>query len=225
MSTQHNTYNNHGFTLLETLVGLTIFMLAFVALAKVNADSLQDIILTKRKITAQYLAEEGIEYVKQIQITAVAQGQSKSDFLNTFVANNCLDGCEFYIGNDTTQYLTSGTGLDELGVFSIPSSGGATSGQIGAAISAAPFDSLAPLKYHTYGLIALDGLYPGNVIADSEYRRYITIKDIPGQDPNQSQAIEVTSTVYYEPINDQTFDFYHPRVTVSLVNIMHFDLP
>jgi prepilin-type N-terminal cleavage/methylation domain-containing protein len=89
-----NSYSK-GFTLIETLVGLFIFVLAFTALSQVSGGSLQDISLTKRKLTAQYLAEEGVEYVKYLQKSVIFNSDPTFDFNN--LVNDCISGgCNLY---------------------------------------------------------------------------------------------------------------------------------
>ncbi len=208
-----------GFTLIETLVGLTVFMIAFVAVSQVSSNSLQDINQTKRRLTAQYLAQEGVEYVKQIQKSFILQGFHKDEFMNQFVNPNCSNGCDFYLGNNTTQGFGGGTGIDGANIFVNPPGGGALPNEIGIASSTAGSpEDLPKLKYYEFGLIALEGLY-SNDLVDSEYSRVVTIRDV-STNPALSQAIEVTSAVYFSSAN------YSGNVnenSVVLTEIMHFD--
>ncbi len=82
-----------GFTLIETLVGLFIFVMAFVVLSTVSGGSLQDINLTKRRLTAQYLAEEGVEYIKYIQKSST----DSADFTSKVSLCTSGDGCDAFI--------------------------------------------------------------------------------------------------------------------------------
>ncbi len=217
MKTHTVTKNKEGgFTLIETLVGLTVFMIAFVALNQVGSNSLQDINQTKRRLVAQYLAEEGIEYVKQMQKSYILQGKNKTQFFDEFVNPDCSNGCDFYIGNDATSAFGPSMQLGSSS-FTTGSSGGAPTGEIGVATSlvTAPSD-LSPLRYHQFGLIALDGLYTTDV-ADSEYSRVVTIEDISTL---QSQAIEVTSSVYFSSVNNSG---NAGENAVIIRNIMHFN--
>ncbi len=206
-----------GFTLIETLVGLVIFMIVFVAVSQISANSLQDLNQTKRRLTAQYLAEEGIEYVKQVQKSYILQGMNKTQFFDQFVNPNCPDGCEFYIGNTGTAGMGNGVALGNSS-FVTGNNGGAGPDQIGVAtsVAASPAD-LSRLRYHTNGLIAQDGLYNTDV-ADSEYSRVVTIRDVSA--PN-SEAVEVTSTVYFPSANNNP---YSNENAVILVEIIHFNL-
>lgn len=53
-----------GFTLLETLVAVAIFTIAILALLAVLSNGIASTNYAKRKITATYLAQEGVEYVR-----------------------------------------------------------------------------------------------------------------------------------------------------------------
>lgn len=53
-----------GFTLLETLVGIGILIVAIVAPMVIYSRVIPDADLAKDRVTAAYLAQEGIEYVR-----------------------------------------------------------------------------------------------------------------------------------------------------------------
>ena len=55
---------NGGFTLVETLVAIAIFTASILAVMAVLANSISDTNYAKKKMTAAYLAQEGIEYVR-----------------------------------------------------------------------------------------------------------------------------------------------------------------
>ncbi len=165
--------NNHlklvsGFTLIETLVALFIFLIAFTALSQVSTSSMQDIHLTKRKLTAQYLAEEGVEFVKFVQKEAVADGDSASDFL-ALIDTACGSGnqCDYYFN---------------------PFSG---SGTIGYAAYATD-----PMLYNENGLIAFDASLYSGTTAPSEYFRFLSFTDVT--DVPYRYAVEVESSVCFQ---------------------------
>jgi len=60
-----------GFTLIETLVALSIFLISIVGIMTVLSSGLTDINSAKKKMTATFLAQEGIEYVRNIRDTNV----------------------------------------------------------------------------------------------------------------------------------------------------------
>lgn len=60
-----------GFTLIETLVAISIFSLSTLGLLVILAKGISDTTYTKRKIVAGYLAQEGIEYMRNMRDTFV----------------------------------------------------------------------------------------------------------------------------------------------------------
>lgn len=78
-----------GFTLVETLVALSIFIISVVGIMTVLATGLTNITNAKNKMIATFLAQEGIEYIRNIRDTYVlydpeGQGTSWSDFLKKY---------------------------------------------------------------------------------------------------------------------------------------------
>jgi len=61
--------NNSGFTLIETLVAISIFTVSIIALLTVLSGSIADTNYAKRKMVATYLAQEGIEYMRNMRDT------------------------------------------------------------------------------------------------------------------------------------------------------------
>lgn len=170
---KNNINNSDGFTLAETLVGIFIFLLAYMALASVSGNSLQDISITTRKLTAEYLAEEGIEYVKYVQKTYDNNPTPKTSFLNdinsfTGGCDSSSPGCDFYL-NPGSQDINMDT-------------------------------YLGPLNQYQYGFlvpISVGSNYSG-IITPSSYSRKIFIDDIT-QNPLESQVVKITSEVTYLP--------------------------
>jgi len=62
---------NFGFTLVETLVAVSIFTMTLVAVMGLLGQGIADTNYTKNKITAEYLAQEGIEYIRGMRDTYV----------------------------------------------------------------------------------------------------------------------------------------------------------
>jgi Tfp pilus assembly protein PilV len=58
---------NKGFTLVETLVAISIFTMSILGLMSVLASGIADTNYAKQKIVASYLAQEGIEYVRNMR--------------------------------------------------------------------------------------------------------------------------------------------------------------
>ncbi len=59
-----NNKLNKGFTLLETLVAVAIFTVSVLALLSVLSGGIASTNYAKRKIMATYLAQQGVEYIR-----------------------------------------------------------------------------------------------------------------------------------------------------------------
>src|ERR1035437_5439116 len=62
---------NRAFTLVETLVAIAIFTVSLVAIMSVLASSITSTTYAKQKMVASYLAQEGIEYIRNMRDTFV----------------------------------------------------------------------------------------------------------------------------------------------------------
>ena len=62
---------NKAFTLVETLVAISIFTVSLLGIMSVLASSISSTNYAKQKMTATYLAQEGIEYVRNMRDTDV----------------------------------------------------------------------------------------------------------------------------------------------------------
>ncbi len=60
-----------GFTLVETLVAVSIFSLSILGLMSILASGVSNTNYAKQKMTASYLAQEGIEHARNIRDTHV----------------------------------------------------------------------------------------------------------------------------------------------------------
>ncbi|MEK7106542.1 MAG: type II secretion system protein, partial [Patescibacteria group bacterium] len=58
---------NTGFTLVETLVSLSIFSVSVILFMSVLGSGITDTNYAKQKIVAGYLAQEGIEYMRNMR--------------------------------------------------------------------------------------------------------------------------------------------------------------
>ncbi|PIR68144.1 hypothetical protein COU49_02190 [Candidatus Nomurabacteria bacterium CG10_big_fil_rev_8_21_14_0_10_35_16] len=69
---------NTGFTLVETLIALAIFSVSILGLMTVLSQGISDTTYAKRKNIAAYLAQEGIEYMRNIRDTYVLYSEDGS---------------------------------------------------------------------------------------------------------------------------------------------------
>ena len=88
-----------GFTLIETLVAVSIFSLSILALLVVLTQSISNNNYAKKKILASYLAQEGIEYIRNMRDTYVlytdVSGNSWTGFNAKMSPCNPSSGCRF----------------------------------------------------------------------------------------------------------------------------------
>ncbi len=97
-----------GFTLLETLVALTILTFAVLGPLTLAAFSIRSASLSQNQLTAFYLAQEGLEYIKNRRDNN-ALANPTGDWLGG-VTNYCetTAGCTVDVSNDTISPCPSG---------------------------------------------------------------------------------------------------------------------
>jgi prepilin-type N-terminal cleavage/methylation domain-containing protein len=109
-----------GFTLVETLVAVAIFTVSILALMFILTDGISDTVNAKKKVAGAYLAQEGIEYIRNMRDTYVlysADAQTGWDAFKTkmtHVSAQCQqpNGCYFDDQNiDYSNNTTPMTGL------------------------------------------------------------------------------------------------------------------
>lgn len=104
--------NQRGFTLVETLVAILIFVLALSALLALVKDSVTSAIYTKNEMIATYLNQESIDYIRNIRDEIVKINPNPSsnpwnDFTYEILdasrggcdINLVNPGCELFIGD------------------------------------------------------------------------------------------------------------------------------
>ena len=104
-----------GFTLLEALIAVTIFTASILALLSILAQGISTTTYAKNKIVASYLAEEGVEYVRNTRDNFVlyntsGSGVGWSEFKSN-VTPLCDTGCYF---NDNDSPVACGEACPEL---------------------------------------------------------------------------------------------------------------
>src|SRR3989338_1736354 len=66
-----NNKLNRAFTLVETLIAISIFSISVLALMSVLGQGISNTNYAKQKILASYLAQEGVEYIRNMRDTYV----------------------------------------------------------------------------------------------------------------------------------------------------------
>lgn len=123
---------NRGFTLVETLIAISIFSVSVVSMMSVLGNGISDTNYAKKKIIAGYLAQEGIEYIRNMRDTYILYTTVPGNSWNGFKAklnpcnptNECRfdtvfshdvsvcnnpNDCKLYVSNGSYTTNTSGT--------------------------------------------------------------------------------------------------------------------
>lgn len=83
---------NKGFTLVETLVALSIFSMSVIAMMSILGSGISDTGYAKKKIIASYLAQEGIEYIRNMRdnyvLYSTVSGLDWNNFKSELVSCN-----------------------------------------------------------------------------------------------------------------------------------------
>ncbi len=112
----------NGFTLVETLVAVAIFTVSVLALMVVLSDSVSSTTYAKKKIIATYLAQEGIEYMRNMRDTYVLYQSSTSDGWSDFKVKvapcdtELLEVC--YFDDQNLNFLSEIKPITAIDVFS-----------------------------------------------------------------------------------------------------------
>lgn len=94
-----NIFKNNktkGFTLLETMVAIMLFVLALSALLALVKDSVTSAIYNKNEVIATYLAQEGIDYIRNVRDEMVFVSPTMSpwaDFTDEIMSSS-KSGCD-----------------------------------------------------------------------------------------------------------------------------------
>ncbi|MCX6755364.1 MAG: prepilin-type N-terminal cleavage/methylation domain-containing protein [Candidatus Nomurabacteria bacterium] len=136
--------NSKGFTLVETLVAISIFTISILGMISILSNGITDTNYAKDKIIATYLAQEGVEFVRNVRDDSVLYNTTNSgwsDFLNrttncvpsgtdqilgcrmnddlsttdNFAACADFSSCELYINTGTNKYSSDPQSGDDSG--------------------------------------------------------------------------------------------------------------
>ena len=115
-----------GYTLVETLVAVSIFSVSILGLLVTLSQGVADTSYAKRKIAAAYLAQEGIEYMRNLRDTYMIYDSDPTtgwtSFFNKLVLEeHCdqSDGCYIAADSGTLDYtIPSLQAMKEIGPIS-----------------------------------------------------------------------------------------------------------
>jgi prepilin-type N-terminal cleavage/methylation domain-containing protein len=98
------SFCRRGFTLVETLVAISIFSVSFLGIMSVLASSISNTTYIKQKIIASYLAQEGIEYIRNMRDTFIFY--DKTSGWNNFKSKlNSCNGAGNECGFNVSHYI------------------------------------------------------------------------------------------------------------------------
>ena len=97
----NNRKRNSSFTLLETMIAITILSFTILGPMELASKSIQSVMVFSRQTTASYLAQEAVEFIRNIRDTNFIQG-------NNWLAglNQCFGASGCYV--DIPTYFLSG---------------------------------------------------------------------------------------------------------------------
>ena|SRR3989338_3788048 len=123
-----HSFCRRGFTLIETLVAISIFTTSLLGIMSVLASSISSTTYAKQKMVASYLAQEGIEFVRNMRDTYVLYDSTNTQTgWNAFNAKltsagaTCQTGCYFNNGNTNYANHTQATYKSNLSLISCSS--------------------------------------------------------------------------------------------------------
>ncbi len=87
-------HNTQGFSLIETLFAIAILMIALVGPMTLAWSSLSAANDARNEVTATYLAQESLEYVRNVRDQAVVQSLQGQSSSWSDLVNSCSTGCD-----------------------------------------------------------------------------------------------------------------------------------
>ncbi len=111
-----NYKKQKGFTLVETLIAISILMIAIASPINLAQKALSSAVLSRDQMTASFLAQDGLEAVKNLRDQIAIRKNGNTDWLLPF-RNKCIctsDTCNLD-NSSTALYCNIDTTLDDLG--------------------------------------------------------------------------------------------------------------
>lgn len=108
---------NKGFSLVETLVAVMIFSVAIMAVMTVLSGSISNINNVKKKMVATYLAQGGIEYVRNMRDTYVISAGTPQEGWDKFRDDMRGIGCDKEEGCELCNLVASTLNCSDISGF------------------------------------------------------------------------------------------------------------
>ncbi|ETB63977.1 TPA: hypothetical protein DIC38_01375 [Candidatus Nomurabacteria bacterium] len=97
-----------GFTLIETMVAVFILSLSVVGIVGMISSSYFSAVYSKNEITATYLMQEAVDYVRNDRDTSVILGgQDWNSFISKYNSCSTVDGCYLNILDNSIYSCSS----------------------------------------------------------------------------------------------------------------------
>lgn len=178
----------HGFTLLETMVAVSLLMLSIVGPLTIAQKSVKTSTYTKNRTTAYYLAQDAVEYLRNIRDTNSLRGYDWNRLLLAYspcISSVANTRCFFEtLVSPETVVMNPGTS-PQTGNFIIRP---CVAGSCPKLTYYAPFGYFGDLPLSTSGVV------------ESQYRREITVMPVnTGSEGNRELLIRV-DVIWYEGV-------------------------
>ena len=182
--------NEKGFTLIEVLVALTLFAFAITGVITTAVKSGININSAKNRLTANYLAQEGIELMRAKRDSYVLSSDTYIQGWQDFTADitaNCTGPCDVDVNSLANLVSTTGAGFYSC----IP-------------------QSVCDLKYSS------DGFYIHGTGTATPFNRELTITPFTNSGGTFPNELETTSTITWKEgvttqslsMNESLFNWY-----------------
>lgn len=111
-----NTKYNKGFTLVETLVALLILSLVFTSVISLMSSTVFSARYAKNEIKAMYIAQEGIDYIRNLRDSIAFQQNDWASFSSDVnadcgVPDGCMINRPFLVGHFSSPQFIAATPL------------------------------------------------------------------------------------------------------------------
>jgi prepilin-type N-terminal cleavage/methylation domain-containing protein len=170
-----HTEQQRGFTLVETLVAISILVVAIVGPMTIAMRGLQSAFFAKEQLTAIYLAQEAVEIIRmhRDQYALVQRATSNDNWLSS--PSRLTSFCATASGCGVDVNLLTNSGIRDCSVT-----------------------DACRLRYRSSGVTSASrGMYiHGGTFAFSPYTRVVKVQDIGGG--SNSDEVDVTVTVSWE---------------------------
>ncbi len=176
---------NKGFTLVETLVAIAILSLAITGPMVIAQKGVSSSIYARDEVTAFYLAQEAVEYVRNVRDTNRIAGYG-SDWLSQFTAANCVD-----TGSQRCQ-------INAIENFDVPSKEPEAISECSTLPKSGGVDVCSPIEFDSSPSRNLYGYPEPDTSADAwaptVFTRTVDIK----KEPNNPNEAVITVTISWQ---------------------------